>query len=116
MKNKPIETFTLMPYHFYLLRRANVGWNAAEAGAPTIDPKRPYGNGDVPNDVAEILGWKLDAIEDGVAVPSETQRERLKAIHRETEIALQLLLMGCTKHGIYERWGYRDWRLEKEIP
>lgn len=33
----------------------NIQWDSVEFGAPCIDPKRPYGNGDVFDDMAKIL-------------------------------------------------------------
>lgn len=41
--------------HLALLRRACWDWNECEYGAPSMDPKRPYGNSDVEDDLAEIL-------------------------------------------------------------
>ena len=35
-----------------------VDWNDCEYGAPTIDPKRPYGNSDVEHEIIAILGWE----------------------------------------------------------
>ena len=41
-----VETFNLTVDHIKLLRRANVGWDGGEFGAPAIDYRRvtPYGN------------------------------------------------------------------------
>jgi len=47
--------FTVTDEHVRLLRRAHVGWDSAEFGAPGISPKRPYGNSNVFRDIAEIL-------------------------------------------------------------
>lgn len=41
--------------HLVLLRRSFWDWNDYEFGAPSMDPKRPYGNSDVENDLAELL-------------------------------------------------------------
>ena len=49
------KKFTLTENHIKLLCRAYVGWNGAEFGAPSIDPKRPYGNSDVLHDMGDIL-------------------------------------------------------------
>src|SRR3712207_3023637 len=32
--------------HLALIRRARFAWNAVEAGAPRLDPARPYGSAD----------------------------------------------------------------------
>ncbi len=50
------DRFILTDEHVKLLRQANVSWDGCEFGAPGIDPKRPYGNGDVHSDIVEILG------------------------------------------------------------
>ena len=49
--------FTVTEDHLKLLRAAcYVYWNPGEGyGAPAINPKKPYGNSDVPRDVAKIL-------------------------------------------------------------
>ena len=47
--------FTVTDEHLQLFRRAHVFWDEAEFGAPSINPKRPYGNSNVYADIAEIL-------------------------------------------------------------
>ena len=60
----PDQTITVTTDHVKLLRRMEFDWDdAIEFGAVCSDFKRPYGNGGVPTDVAEILGcdepdWK----------------------------------------------------------
>jgi hypothetical protein len=109
-----MRRFTLKPEHVALLRRGNVGWNSDESGAPGLDPKRPYGNSDVPRDVAEILGakpiggWDSEAWE----VYLDAHRDRLVNLHHETETALAVVLAaGSFEPGNYEADDYRDnWR------
>src|SRR4028118_696601 len=72
--------FELTADHIKLIRRMNVGWQSCEAGAPEIDPKRPYGNSCMVGDVAEILGWEVDE-DEGL---TDAQRERAEAIHLPT--------------------------------
>jgi hypothetical protein len=57
MVNKE-TTFEVRPEHIKLMRRMCVDWDDCEFGAPEIDPKRPYGNSDVLQDIVEILGVK----------------------------------------------------------
>ncbi len=59
-------TFTVTADHLKLLRAAYVDWDACEFGAPAIDSKRPYGNGGVVRDIANIVepGW-ASAFPDG---------------------------------------------------
>lgn len=67
-----------------------VGWQDCETGAPEIDPKRPYGNSYVPEDIAEIVGFKYNK-DKGMTT---NQEDKMYAMHRETELALQIVL--CT--------------------
>lgn len=82
------KEFTLTEEHVKLLRHAYTSWHDCETGAPEIDPKRPYGNSDVPSDIARILGlqdlsdWEGDM----------ERREQLLALHRETATALEIIL------------------------
>lgn len=41
--------------HVALLQSCYWDWNGDEFGAPSMDPKRPYGNSDVENDLAALL-------------------------------------------------------------
>ena len=45
--------------HLKLLKEMYVGWNECEFGAPEIDPKRPYGDSDVYEDMNKILGLPM---------------------------------------------------------
>lgn len=115
-----VLTFTLTDAYVKLLKQANVCWQDCETGAPEIDPKRPYGNSDVWNDVAEILNLKAghgcancgdpcEKCADGAA--GEKFREECLAIHRGTEYALQIVLQHGYRLGTYKRNGYREWVL-----
>lgn len=106
--------FTLTEDHVKLLRRANVGWERAEYGAPGIDPKRPYGNGDVTQDLMEILGWDIPADDDWNG-PGLEVCEALRRLHVETETALQIVLAtGSFEPGVYvaEPYNTMSWRRE----
>jgi hypothetical protein len=64
-----VRDFTVTDEHLRLLRHAYVSWFDAEFGAPSIDPKRPYGNSNVYGDMVEVLGlvdveWQDEAEED----------------------------------------------------
>lgn len=78
-----VTGFTITPDHLLLLRNMQVGWSWGEYGAPCISPKRPYGNSDVPADIARILGWQRD--DDGLP-------ERAARIHAEMGVVLQIVL------------------------
>jgi hypothetical protein len=96
-----MDRFTVTEHHLKLLRRACVRWNAAGHGAPEVDPERPYGNVDVENDLAEIIGTYAG------------NRGVLRAIHLQTRIALQIVLCtGQFEPGTYEKTnsGEHTWR------
>lgn len=107
------EVFTLTKNHIKLLRSMFVNWQEDETGAPEIDPKRPYGNSAVNEDVANILKIKFNS-EDGL---TESQNATLSNIHRETEKALQIVLVtGKFKVGTYckqDEYDSRSWILKK---
>jgi len=50
--------FEVKKEHLALLKRMCVGWQNCEFGALEIDPKRPYGNSDVLQDMIEIIGME----------------------------------------------------------
>ena len=108
-------SFNLTHEHLTLLRNANVVWGPGENGAPAVDPKRPYGNGDVAKDVARLLEWTWDG-ED----MSDAMVERAERLHSETALAMQICLsLGTFKAGRYERaagYGEREWRLVAVLP
>lgn len=113
------KRFTLKKEHKILLSRMHVGWQDCESGAPEIDPKRPYGNSCVEQDVLIILNIKPKGKkeEGGFQPYSEEQKEWARKLHRETEIALQLLLLGYTKIGKYyqyDLYGTRAWKPVKK--
>ena len=109
-----MKSFTLTEDHVKLLTsgRVGVGWQDCETGAPEIDPKRPYGNSNVAEDVAEILGWELEGDDGYEPVLSRKQREAAMAIHRSTRIALEVILSAKTfEPGVYEASAYSSkWR------
>lgn len=97
-----ISRFEIKEEHIKLLNKAYVSWFDAEYGAPSIDPKRPYGNSYVEGDIAEILGWKTqnDKLTD-------QQCKDARKIHDETKIALQICLSQLRfEKGVYENTGY----------
>lgn len=93
--------FVLTEAHLKLLRRACVGWDDCETGAPAIDPKRPYGS-HVAGDVIEILGWPVVYDEEYGGWPEDVE-DRAHAIHRETEVALQIVLLHGPVAGTFRK-------------
>lgn len=87
---KEVRTFILKPEHLLLLKRMFTSWFDCEFGAPSIDPKRPYGNSDVLKDMKEILG------------KSFTKKE-LNELHKEMQTVLQIVVRNCNlEPGTYQ--------------
>lgn len=92
-----MKIFTITDDHLKLLAEMNVGWCHDEYGAPEIDPKRPYGNSDVPADVRGILGNE------------DLSDEAVRALHVETRTALQICLRtGAFATGTFECEDYSN--------
>lgn len=74
------EKFKVSKEHIALLRSMYVSWNHGESGAPSIDPKRPYGNSDVLKSVSRIVGnYKYN-------------NTKLAELHLDMEKVLQIYL------------------------
>lgn len=82
-----------------MLRNMFVGWSHCEAGAPEIDPKRPYGNSYVPGDIADLLNRTLSEDDD----ERYEQEQELMRLHRQTDTALQIVLQHGPVPGVYHR-------------
>lgn len=108
------QTFTVLPEHLKLLRRAFVRWNdESYDGSPEIDPKRPYGNSSVFRDIAEIID------PDGVPDPNENETayeryeeehyDKFMGFHQGTATTLQIILRTERfEPGVYRSEQYRD--------
>lgn len=110
----PKETFTVTEEHLKLIQRMWVGWQHCEFGAPEIDPKRPYGNGDVCGDIAEILGLDPRLMNEDDSQYDENMYDSLEALHLETKTALQICLSTQSfKAGLYQQEPYsgNEWEL-----
>jgi hypothetical protein len=114
--------FEVKKEHLTLLKHMFVGWQDSEFGAPEIDPKRPFGNSDVIQDMIEIFGlkeikkgiFKLNFLgkeyllkgEDKYNIDMEDDEELekvLNKLYRETETVLQIVLnTGQFKEGKYQ--------------
>lgn len=104
--------FELREDHVTLLRAMYVGWTGCEFGAPEIDPKRPYGDGNVTHSIAELLSMELFEDADGEKHLSPEQDKYVRRLHRETQLALQVVLRtGAFEPGVYVCDEYRtNWR------
>ena len=102
--------FEITEKHIKLMKNMNVGYNEhCEFGAPDIDPKRPYGNGNVYRDIARILEIEPALIKDGESIFSEDQEDAMLALHKQMKTALQVVLTASTfETGLYESDEYHD--------
>jgi len=109
--------FTLTEEHVKLFAHANTSWDSAEFGAPELDPKRPFGNSSVAQDVYEILGWPHPSEEEDEDFFGNAGYERAQKIVRELETALEVVLrVGAFVPGVYEADDYHanwTWSLDK---
>jgi hypothetical protein len=109
-----VTEFTVTGEHLRLLRRAYVFWDEAEFGAPSIDPKRPYGNSNVYRDIAEILDVPEDEWEDEGRDRSLGTEWRFLQLHVETAIALQIALatgeFRTVRYVRDDKWDTRNWK------
>ena len=106
------KKFVMTGDHLLLMKELDVDWNNAEFGAPTINPKKPYGNSDVYKDMLKILDWEITVyINDGPGEPfdiddddiPETLEKTLGEFHAELETALQI----CLSTGSFEPGSYQ---------
>jgi len=133
-----MKTFELKKVHLKLLKWMNIDYDEhTEFGAPEVDPKRPYGNSDVYQDMLEILGlkelkkgiyefklngkrWLLKG-EDKYNIYLEGPDEQdlcedLLKLHKDTAMALQIVLSTSKfEPGIYSTEDYTsEWKLIKK--
>lgn len=87
-----MQKFEFTENHLKLLRRMYVGWQDCEFGAPEIDPKRPYGNSAVEEDIAIIIGMRKDYNDISDNHLSGKEEKECQKLHTETEKALQIFL------------------------
>lgn len=103
------QEFEVTRAHLALLKRTWVSWDGAEFGAPSIDPKRPYGNGDVYGDIAEILNITPPDFEEGDEW-DDADTSMMYNLHRDTAIALQIGL--CVGHFTAGHYSTPEWKRE----
>lgn len=89
-----IMEFEVSKEHLKLLRNMHVSWSEDEFGAPEINPKRPYGNSQVYDDMREILA-ELGG--------NSLSEDELSLLHKQTAVVLQIVL----KTGKYKAATYR---------
>jgi len=103
------ETLLVTDKHLKLLKRMYVGWNTAYFGAPEIDPKRPYGNSDIYDDINEVaeFGYSHEDWENY----TDEQYQIMDKLHADMEYCLQILINNLSiDEGWYEQVDYFLWR------
>lgn len=106
--------FNLTEEHLELLRHAYISWCGDEYGAPCIDPKRPFGNGDVERDICKILGWPYDTDDD--TVEGAASYKKASWLHLELACALQIVLLHLGqqispgKYVLQNKYDTRTWK------
>lgn len=113
--------FRLEAHHVELLRRATVQWeDGPSAGAPIINPHRPYGSNPPLQVVASVLDLEhtretrkvmgQDRQSGYASVYPPSTIKRCREVHRETETALAVVLAtGSFELGDYVHDGTK-WR------
>ncbi len=105
-----MKTFELKEEHLKLLARANWQWQDCEFGAPEMDPKRPYGNSSVIQDIAEILGEEEELCPNCHEPLKDVDDDNFRNLHGELTIALQLIFNQRTFiPGVYTNVAENDW-------
>jgi hypothetical protein len=107
-KDDKYQYFEIKRNHIKLLKELYVDWTDTEFGAPSIDPKRPFGNSYVFGDIGRILGIEPD--ENGGY--SDDVETRMMEIYRDLQFVLQIAIStGSFKVGKYRAKLYtNDWK------
>lgn len=109
-----VQEFELKQVHLDLLQNTFIDWEDCEYGAPSIDCKRPYGNSDVEDDIAEIIKLKKKGNWDySEECWNEKASHFLSDLHRQTQLALQIILHCKTfRLGKYQKTDKysQDWK------
>lgn len=116
--------FRLEAHHVELLSRATIQWESGPtAGAPFINPCLPYGHRPPLQVVADVLGLEHtretrpvtdhDGHRGHASVYPPATIKRCREVHRETELALAVILATRSfEPGQYEHDGHK-WRRAK---
>ena len=99
------EVFELKQEHLKLLQASCYQWQDCETGAVEINPKRPYGNSYVVDDIAATLGIEADMEDDsGSYEYSDELCESLMQYHYDTQKAIEIVMQLQTFDvGVYRK-------------
>jgi len=85
------ELFTIKREHMMLLHRLYWVRNDDEYGAPTVDPKKPYGNSRVIQDIIRIVEDKADVCPNCGEVITKLDEQKYADLHEDLLIVLEIL-------------------------
>ena len=106
-----MKKFTITEDHLKLLRHLWVF--QSDDGAPFVDSNRPYGNSNIADDIADILGWEKEPIGMGGKVITVEQEARAEVIHREMgtvlQICLRTMLFSTGTYILADKWDPTSW-------
>jgi len=85
--------------------------SCTEFGAPAVDPKRPYGNSDVYDDIAEHIGIVAEKDSYGDNKFTNNQMWHMLRVHKEMTTVLNIMVRnGGVEAGVYTASAYgQDW-------
>ena len=109
-----LDEFRVTDEHLALLKRGNVSWHYLNEGTGVagLDIKRPFGNSDIWESIAEIVdGPFLNAMGDGAREDFiEASGERWERLYAEVGLALQITMdTGQFSAGLYRRHLFSPW-------
>lgn len=106
------EYFDLTNNHIRLIENMRFDFNDIEFGAPCVDPKRPYGNSYIYEDMASILAIDPDFVnpdDPSDILFSIEDIDLMDKLHKETETALQVIVVTKSfEPGLYVSDKYRN--------
>ena len=112
-----MEQFELKPEHLKLLKAMEQQWQECDAGAPSFNSKRPFGNSAVEQDIANLLGITREGEDGGL---SEKQYTDLYKLYRGTQETLQIIISqvneAIIKPGVYVTKDGKNWDYKGPSP
>lgn len=114
------KRFLLKVEHLLLIRAQCLRWDDTyEHGAPGVDAKRPYGNSaPIIGDIMEVLGEELQRCPHCDEPICESDQERFMELHRQTKIALRIVMSNAGKAsapGWYRSTDFGGDKWEREL-
>lgn len=92
-----VQEFTVTEHHLKLAKNFYISWNDCESGSPTIDPKRPYGDSDLVDSMAEVLGIeknKDNFDDEDEEFWTDEFYDKMQDLHKQMLVVVQIIF--CT--------------------